>query len=142
MLLFRWCGILDIFKLGWELSPSINYACLDVNWKCSLKILFQGFNQSASFLTSIWQDQHWLLDVIIYTISWFCVWCRWYNLLIKVIVNFKAIFSPFTTSPNDPKNQNFEKNMKKIPGDIIILHIHVYHEWRSYDIWFLKYKEI
>ena len=30
--------------------------------------------------------------------------------------------------------------MKKIPGDIILLYIHVYHKWRSYDIWFLKYK--
>ena len=25
-------------------------------------------------------------------------------------------------------------------GDIILLYIHVYHKWRSYDIWFLKYK--
>ena len=24
--------------------------------------------------------------------------------------------------------------------DIILLNIHVYHKWRSYDIWFLKYK--
>ena len=30
--------------------------------------------------------------------------------------------------------------MKKIPGDIILLYIHVYHKWRSYNIWFLKYK--
>ena len=27
-----------------------------------------------------------------------------------------------------------------MPGDIILLYIHVYHKWRSYDIWFLKYK--
>ena len=27
-----------------------------------------------------------------------------------------------------------------MPGDIILLYIHVYHNWRSYDIWFLKYK--
>ena len=26
-----------------------------------------------------------------------------------------------------------------MPGDIILLYIHVYHKWR-YDIWFLKYK--
>ena len=25
-------------------------------------------------------------------------------------------------------------------GDIILLYIHVYYKWRSYDIWFLKYK--
>ena len=27
-----------------------------------------------------------------------------------------------------------------MPGYIILLYIHVYHKWRSYDIWFLKYK--
>ena len=32
------------------------------------------------------------------------------------------------------------KILKKIPGEIILLHIHVYHKCRSYDIWFLKYK--
>ena len=32
------------------------------------------------------------------------------------------------------------KKMKKMPGDIILLYIHVYHKCRSYDIWFLKYK--
>ena len=30
--------------------------------------------------------------------------------------------------------------MKKMPGDIIPLYIHVYYKWRSYNIWFLKYK--
>ena len=30
--------------------------------------------------------------------------------------------------------------MKKIPGDIILLYIHVYCKWRSYHTWFLKYK--
>ena len=28
---------------------------------------------------------------------------------------------------------------KKMPGDIIFLYIYVYHKWRLYDIWFLKY---
>ena len=32
------------------------------------------------------------------------------------------------------------KKMKKMPRDIILLYIHMYHKWRSYDIWFLKYK--
>ena len=27
-----------------------------------------------------------------------------------------------------------------MPGDIILLFIHVNHKWRSYDIWFLLYK--
>ena len=30
--------------------------------------------------------------------------------------------------------------MKKMPGDIILLYIHVYCKWRSYHTWFLKYK--
>ena len=30
--------------------------------------------------------------------------------------------------------------MKKMPIDIILLYIHVYHKWRSYHICFLKYK--
>ena len=41
---------------------------------------------------------------------------------------------------NNHKNQNLEKKNEKMPGDIILLYIHVYHKWRSYDIWFLKYK--
>ena len=32
------------------------------------------------------------------------------------------------------------KKMQKMPGDIILLCIHVYHKSTSYDIWFLKYK--
>ena len=38
------------------------------------------------------------------------------------------------------KNQNIEKKIKKMSGDIILLYIHVYHKWTSYDIWFLKCK--
>ena len=48
-------------------------------------------------------------------------------------------FLPFCTvfallPPNNPENQNFEK-MKKMPGDVIILHL--YH--KSYDVWLLRY---
>ena len=38
--------------------------------------------------------------------------------------------------PNNLKNQNFEK-LKKMPEDIIILHLHTTNE--SYDVWFLRY---
>ena len=53
-----------------------------------------------------------------------------------------VIFCPFNT-PCPPylmilKIKILQKNEK--PGDIIILYIHVHHKWRSYDIWFLKYK--
>ena len=51
---------------------------------------------------------------------------------------FLSLYLPLPS--NDPENQNFEKKMKKMPGDIILLYIHLYHNWRSYDIWFLKYK--
>ena len=57
--------------------------------------------------------------------------------------HFWLFFALLLPSPiNDPKNQNFEKKKekKKVSGDIILLCIHVYIEWRSYDIWFLKYK--
>ena len=68
--------------------------------------------------------------------SWDMEWDR------QKILSFWAIFCPFTTPqpPNDPEYQTFEKKMKKMPGDIILLYIHVYHKWRLYDIWFLKYK--
>ena len=36
--------------------------------------------------------------------------------------------TPHPNPPNDPENQNFEKKMKKMPGDIILLYIHVYHK--------------
>ena len=39
-----------------------------------------------------------------------------------------------------PNIKNWKK-MKKMPADIIIvLHKHVYHKWRSYNMWFLKYE--
>ena len=47
---------------------------------------------------------------------------------------------PSTHAPlNYLKNQNLKK-MKKMPEDLLLLWILVYHKWRSYDTWFLKYK--
>ena len=48
-------------------------------------------------------------------------------------------FLPFYPS-NKPKNQNFEK--LKITENNTRRHYHfthVYHKWRSYDVWFLRY---
>ena len=56
---------------------------------------------------------------------------------------FFALLSPPLPPPSSPKQSQiseFWKKMKKMSGDIILLYIHVYHKWRSYDIWFLKYK--
>ena len=65
--------------------------------------------------------------------SWDTEWDR------QTFLSFWAIFCPFT-SPLMILNIKILKKMKKMPGDIILLYIHVYHKWRSYDIWFLKYK--
>ena len=53
----------------------------------------------------------------------------------RIFLSFWVIYCLFTT-PNDPENQNFEK----MPKNIIFLHIHVYHKWRSYDTWLMNYK--
>ena len=69
--------------------------------------------------------------------SWNTKWDR-HNVL-----SFWAICCPFT-NPNSslmiPKIKFLRKTWKRMPGDIILLYIHVYHKWRSYDLWFLKYK--
>ena len=39
------------------------------------------------------------------------------------------------------KSVKILKKMQKMPGDIILLYIHVHHKWRSSDMWFLKYKK-
>ena len=50
-------------------------------------------------------------------------------------------FLPFYLSHLIILNIKILKKMKKMSGNIIILlYIHGYHKWRSYDIWFLKYK--
>ena len=43
----------------------------------------------------------------------------------RIFLSFWAIFPPFAPpppQPYNPENQNFEK-MKKVPEDIIILHV-------------------
>ena len=54
-------------------------------------------------------------------------------------LSFCAIFCPFT-SPLIIPNVKILKEKKKMAGDVILLHIYVYHKRRSYEIWFLKYK--
>ena len=50
-------------------------------------------------------------------------------------------FLPFyLPSPLMITNIKILKKMKKMTGDIILSCKHVYHKWRSYDIWFPKYK--
>ena len=67
--------------------------------------------------------------------SWDTEWER------QNILSFWAILPP---SPPFPSlmilNIKILKKMKEMPGDIILLYIHVYHKRRSHDIWFLKYK--
>ena len=51
------------------------------------------------------------------------------------VLSFLAIFCSFIPLTNQ-KIKIFKK-CKKVPGNIIILH--VYHEWQSYDVRFLRY---
>ena len=51
-------------------------------------------------------------------------------------------FGPFLPfySPNNLKNDNFDE-MKKKKSSLRYYHfIHVYHKWKSYDVFFLRYK--
>ena len=50
-------------------------------------------------------------------------------------------FLPFCLPPPMISNIKILKKMQKLPGDIILLYIHVHHKWRSSDMWFLKYKK-
>ena len=51
---------------------------------------------------------------------------------------FFPLLPPIPPLSNDPKNQNFGKKKEKKGNKW--LELNVYHKWRSYDIWFLKYK--
>ena len=70
--------------------------------------------------------------------SWDTEWDR------QDFLSLWAIFCPFSialpTSLMILKIKVLKKKMKKMPGDIIILYIHVYRKWISYDIWCRKYK--
>ena len=57
----------------------------------------------------------------------------------KKFLSFWVFFCPFI-HPLMILNIKILKKVKKMPGDIIFLYIHVYHKWRSYDIWFLRYQ--
>ena len=50
--------------------------------------------------------------------------------------------SPLPKSQKSQRSKFWRRKKKKeiMPGDIILLYIHVYHKWRSYDTRFLKYK--
>ena len=52
-------------------------------------------------------------------------------------LSFWTIFCSFTLLTTR-KIKNFEKN-GKMPVNVIILNTQVYHKWKSYDTWFLKY---
>ena len=53
--------------------------------------------------------------------------------------NFLSFWTIFALSPpSNLENHNFEK-IKKMPVDIIILHICICHKWKSYDIWSMEH---
>ena len=56
-----------------------------------------------------------------------------------VILGHFLPFYPLPPNPPPliiPKIKILKIKYKKMPGDIILLYIHVYHIWRSYAIWF------
>ena len=69
--------------------------------------------------------------------SWDMEWDR------QNYLSFWAIFCPFTTPSNNPENQILKKKKKKMPIDIILLYIHMYHEdhiYGSWNIWCDRHK--
>ena len=58
--------------------------------------------------------------------SWDTEWDR------QKFLSFWTIFS-LLPPPLMILNIKILKKMKKMPGDIILLYIHMYHKWRSYD---------
>ena len=57
-------------------------------------------------------------------------------------LSFWTIFCSFTHTPNNPKNQNFEK-MKETPGDIIILHkCNINDNHIMYGSWDMEHTDI
>ena len=74
------------------------------------------------------------------TIFWLhCAQTAYLTWLCKKVFVILCHFCPFTT-PLMILTMKILKKMKKMPGYIILLYRNVYHEWRSDDIWFLKYK--
>ena len=50
-------------------------------------------------------------------------------------------FLPFYLSPiMIPNIESSKKKWKKCLEIIILLYLHVYLKWRSYDVWFLRYR--
>ena len=64
---------------------------------------------------------------------WFLRYEEWQTEFF-VILN---CFLPFYPT-NNSKNQNFEKNEKKVWQYYHFTHM--YHKWQSYDVWFLRYQ--
>ena len=86
-----------------------------------------------------WKNLLEILSFYIFAPKITIIWCMVPEIQTKNFLSFWAIFCPFTSSLMIP-NIKILKKMKKLPRDIILLYIHVYHQWRSYDVWFLKYK--
>ena len=65
---------------------------------------------------------------------------EWDTEFFVILGHFLPFYHLLTSPLMIPKIKILKKKWKKIPGDIILLDVHVYHKWKSYDIWFLKYK--
>ena len=64
----------------------------------------------------------------------------------KIFCHFGPFLPFYHPLPLMILNIKILKKMKKMPGDTILLYIHVYHKWtfykhkwKSYEVWFLRY---
>ena len=67
-------------------------------------------------------------DIIIISQSYNVQFLRYRVRQTELFCYFGPFFALLPPPPNDPKNQNSEKKMNKMPGDFILLYIHVYHK--------------
>ena len=145
-----WLKNLTIRKIFWN-SIRMIYSSWDVEQNI-LKLVVLGhfcpFTCLKPQKSKFWKIKKTLLEISLFytcvpkaTIIWYTVPQIWSE-ADRIFFHFGRFVAllppppPPPPTPNDPENQNFEKNEKN--GDIILLYIHVCHEWRSYYIWFLK----
>ena len=124
--------------MGWAILPTPNQnrgGSTYPNQNRVKKPKNQNFEKSkylleTSFYTCTKNQNH-----IIYS-SWDAKWDRQNFCHFGPFLSFYHHTHPLPSHlmPNDPEYQNFEKKMKKMLGDIILLYIHVYHKLWSYDI--------
>ena len=94
-------------------------------------LFFQNFEKTKA---NLWR--YYYFTNVYYKWQSYDVWFLRHGVQQAELFVILDCFLPFHP-PNNPKNQNFEK-MKKTARRYYHF-IHVYHKWKSYDVWFLCY---